>query len=577
MSKRSASSSPVGKQHEAKKAKLKAIETELVAHSELQHEQVVDNITVAEDPGAKTSNQTVSEETAIGVAMPQTESPAVEPAGPKANSSVKSTKPKRSTKEAFDKSWVPEEAKNDFEPPSQAEPHWGIIPRSVNYRPTEPQPSAKESGAEVVPPLWEDRKGDVRLQGPTRYIEDYDQAHHMYLRLMDQRCDSGSVKPRRRPIHYWYKAGGMLLDWGNSNALNDLNKGLKGAIRTNSHESAWQPDERAALARICVANGDASIWDIAVRFNDEIYPLAEGKTEEAGYPSGRTIESVRHEYLCYKSLYENGNTPTKATVKDIRLEQLVKTRAASAKEAKEAAKKAEKEAKKKAGKIAKAADPKAPKEKKSRKPQNDEDKKSTGSVSETAGVKRPPRFTKNPKGALNKEQLDFAEANAKAFLEALEAEEKAKAKSSHRPEDDEHMTEHAGAGVRSSSLPSTPTRGSVASPSFSVPFPTVRVMGQAQIVQSEPGAQVTSTMSPLARQPSESNVETRDATFVAEVETQNNTTTGVLVGALEVETAPVLKNPPEAAVEPAIVKITSVDKAARDVDIDEDYGKDDLF
>ncbi|KAJ4381483.1 hypothetical protein N0V86_002842 [Didymella sp. IMI 355093] len=585
MSKRSALLSPVGEQHEATKAKLKAVETEIVAQSGPKYEQAVDNITDAVDPGARTSDQTVSEETAIEVAMPQTESPALKPVKPRAKSKVKITKPKRSTKEAFDKSWVPEEAKNDFEPPDQAEPHWGIIPRSMNYRPTEPQPSAKESDAKVMPPLWEDRKGDVRLQGPTRYIEDYDQAHHMYLRLMDQRCDSGSVKPRRRPIHYWYKAGGMLLEWDNPDALNDLNKGLKGAIRTNSHEPAWQPNERAALAGICIANRDASIWDIAIIFNDEIHSLAEGKTEEAGYPSGRTIESVRHEYLCYKSLYESGNAPTKATVKDIRLAQLVKARVAGEKEAKEAEKKAEKEAKKKAGKSAKAAEPKATREKKSRKRKNDEDKKSTGRMRETAGVKKPPRFTKHPKRGLNKEQLDFADANAeenaKATTSQLLEPAVAAVEESHLPEDDEQMTELAGAGeIRSSSLLSTPVRVTITSPSFSVPSSTVRVMEQAHVVQSpDHGAQVTSsTISSLASQPSSDiNVETQYDTVATVVATQNITTTEVLVRALEFETAPIIENPSQAAVGQVMVKESFIDKAARDINVDDDYGDDDLF
>jgi len=101
---------------------------------------------------------------------------------------------------------------------------------------------------------------------------------------------------------------------------------------------------------------------------------------------------------------------------------------------KEAVKQAEKEAKK-AAREAKSAARNADKktkpasngEKKPRQQKSDEEKKATGKMSDTSGVKKPPRFIKNPKKPVTKEQEEFADANAQAFLKMLEAEEKAKA------------------------------------------------------------------------------------------------------------------------------------------------------
>lgn len=297
-----------------------------------QEQRIDDKTTDIEDTGVKTPVQVAPEEPTVKEGTPQADSPILQTVKPKSRTKKKNTKPKPSAEGAFDRTWKPEEA---VEPvPAQAQPHWGIVPRSTSYQPSEPQPSAKDTNAKVVPELLEDRKGDIRLQGPLRHIEGYDQAQDMYLRLMDQRCIPGGVKPRRKPVHYWYKAGGMLLHWDNSTALNDLNKGLKGAIRKNSEDPAWQADERTVLARICSENQNASISDIAVQFNDEKYPLATSIAEQAGYPTGRTIESVVHEYRCYASSYQAGVAPTKSTIKDIELAKLIHKRDEDEKNAK---------------------------------------------------------------------------------------------------------------------------------------------------------------------------------------------------------------------------------------------------
>lgn len=224
MSKRSATCSPAEGNHVAKKAKPAAIAID-ITDQECQQRKIVDgrtpaeNLTDVEETEVKTPVQIVSGKPGLREGTLQPDFPALLTVEPTVEGKKKNMKPKQPTKEAFDRSWKQAEAADNA--PAEVLPHWGIVPLSANYRPTEPQPSARSSDAEVRPRLWEDRKGEIRLQGPTRYIEGYDQAQHMYLPLMDQRCAAGSVKPRHKPVHYWYKAGGMLLDWTNSKLFQD--------------------------------------------------------------------------------------------------------------------------------------------------------------------------------------------------------------------------------------------------------------------------------------------------------------------------------------------------------------------
>ncbi|KAF3050104.1 hypothetical protein E8E11_004319 [Didymella keratinophila] len=546
---------------------------------------VHDTLTDAQDATAKAPAQIGPEESAVNEAMPQAESPAVQTVTPKSQGKKKTTKPKQSTEGAWNRTWKPKEAEAEL--PAQSEPHWGIVPR-------------------VKPDLWEDRKGDIRFQGPLRQIESYDQAQQMYLRLTDQRCVPGGVKPRRKPVHYWYKAGGMLLDWDNSEALNDLNKGLKGAIRKNSKDPAWQADERTVLARICNENQNASIWDIAVQFNDEKYPLAASIAEEAGYPTGRTIESVVHEYRCYAPSYQAGLAPTKSTVKNTELAKLIQKRDEDEKNAKEAVKQAENEAKKAAREAKSAArnaerkiKPAANGEKKPSKKKSDDDKKATSKVSHASGVKKPPRFTKNPKKPMTKEQEDFADANAQTFLETLEAEEKVKAGQEEPletaiatkeepllPVGGEQMPEITGeldAGDIRSSSPSD--EATVASSPQDSHYPTADVVEQTQIAEMpEDGVAVLHTeTTQVADEPSSDIVVETQPVTISEttvIEPQTTVETQVVSAPSQLEAAPVAQQPLEAAqatVTQIVVEEKFVEMSARDMEIDEDYEDNGLF
>jgi hypothetical protein len=213
--------------------------------------------------------------------------------------------------------WKPKPA---YVPIPPVQPHWGIVPRSGAHRPTEVQPPARDSDAAVRPALWEDRKGAVRVKRGTRYIDGYDQAFHMWLPLMDLRPTSKKNQaPKRIAVGYYYRHG-MPTDWNDPGPLNDLNKALQNAIKDRAYEKPWTNAERNALAQLFVADPQASMWDIAERFNDQIYPVEQNNEEEDQYPTGRFIEGIRHEYLTYKSTYDKGEAPTEHTSTDTPLE-----------------------------------------------------------------------------------------------------------------------------------------------------------------------------------------------------------------------------------------------------------------
>ncbi|UPX15661.1 uncharacterized protein EKO05_0006102 [Ascochyta rabiei] len=225
------------------------------------------------------------------------------------------TKTKRKAGDGFTP-WKPEAV----DIPATVQPHWGIVPRPGGYRPSEIQPPAKDTNAAVHPALWEDRKGAVRVKRGSRYINGYDQAIHMWLPLMDMRPISRKNQaPKRQPVIYYYNHG-MPTDWNDVGAINDLNKALQEAIKAKSNkEPSFTAAERTALAKLFAEDKKASIWDIAEQFNDQVHPITEAEKEQ--YPKGRFTESIRHEYLMYKSTYDKGEAPTDATKKDIELEK----------------------------------------------------------------------------------------------------------------------------------------------------------------------------------------------------------------------------------------------------------------
>ncbi|KAF3006916.1 hypothetical protein E8E13_011217 [Curvularia kusanoi] len=232
------------------------------------------------------------------------------------NEETKST-PKRKAGEGFIP-WKPAQADA---PLPELQPHWGIIPRPGTYeRPSEPQPAARDSNGEIRPPLWEDRKGAVRLKRGDRFMNGYDQVQHMWLPLIDVRPKSAKNQQPRRRLKLYYFAHGLPQNWTSSDALNDINKALQEAVKANSNKEApYSIAEREVLANIFAENPEISLLDAAELFNERAYPLT--GSEEGRYPTGRFTESIQHEFRMYKSVYTAGKAPTATTKKEIPLDE----------------------------------------------------------------------------------------------------------------------------------------------------------------------------------------------------------------------------------------------------------------
>lgn len=293
-------------------------------------------------------------------------------------------------------------------------PHWGVIPRTGGVRPSktlEDQLPARKSDAAIFPALWDDRKGDVRLRRGARFMNGYDQAQHMWLPLMDLRPIGGkNQKPKRRAVIFEYLHG-MPDDWNDTTSLNDMNKALQGAIKSHAHEAPWSQVERDCLAHICAEHPEKCIWYIAEQFNDIAHPVTPEELEDDQYPKGRSIESIRHEYLVHKLYYEKGYAPTQEDKTNLPIIQCQAVWLADKKVA-EAAAKADAKAAKAAAKVA------AKKEKAAV-------KAATKKMSDTNNVKKPKR---SPKSKYLKTEEDMATSTdaTSQLLEETEAAEIAK-------------------------------------------------------------------------------------------------------------------------------------------------------
>ncbi|KAG9197167.1 hypothetical protein G6514_002219 [Epicoccum nigrum] len=371
--------------------------------------------------------------------------------------------------------WTPPRA---LEPLPELQPHWGIVPRHGGYeRPLMPQPPARDSDGSIRPPLWEDRKGAVRVKRGSRFVDGYDQADHMWLPLMDVRpVSTKNQQPRRKVIGYWYPHG-MPADWNNSTVLNDVNKALQEAIKSNSNKDApYNLAERQVLAKIFAEDPEISLLDAAELFNERAHPVT--GSEEGSYPTGRFTESIQHEFRSYQSVYVKGEVPTATTPKESALEEHYEIWKAEQKRAEidakkeaKAAAKAEKQAAKEAKAKAKAAaeekeartKAKAEKEadKTTKKPRA---KKRERKMSETAGVTKK-RSTKQPYSTKTpftmEEMLARAEATGLIIEKRVAAEEAAAAeaaeKAAQEAAETETDTETETATVPTTEQTATPT------------------------------------------------------------------------------------------------------------------------
>lgn len=200
---------------------------------------------------------------------------------------------------------------------------WGTkpFPGQEGPQPHPDLPPARTSNAATTPDMWEDRKYRFK---PGQYHKSFgpmedksdgpllDQDDNLVIKLMDMRPKSHkNPEPRRIPVVYMYE-NGKPKDWHNEQALKALNDRRREAIWRITQDAPWTEMEREYLATLCSEFPDASILELAERFN---YRFKGDFKEPSAFSfdhlhEGRTLESVRHEYLEWKSLYDEGITPT---------------------------------------------------------------------------------------------------------------------------------------------------------------------------------------------------------------------------------------------------------------------------
>ncbi|RMZ74465.1 hypothetical protein GMOD_00003509 [Pyrenophora seminiperda CCB06] len=206
----------------------------------------------------------------------------------------------------------------------EANEFWGIKPLPGSQRPDPDQPSARESNGQTNPPMWEDR--GYRYKRGTRHVKYFgpitpdnvdtlkptlDQEELLVVKMIDMRAKSGKDQmPKRAPAIYCY--GKVPRDWNHMQTIKALNDRRYQAIDRMTMDAPWTRIERAYLASLLAENPNASIWELTELHNDRF--MNKDFTTETGFDfaelsTGRTVESVRHEYCTYKPIYDKGEVP----------------------------------------------------------------------------------------------------------------------------------------------------------------------------------------------------------------------------------------------------------------------------
>lgn len=250
---------------------------------------------------------------------PEAETPKPQVKGKgKAKAEPKKASKRPPVKQAFTE-WTPE-----IECPPK-NPFWGIKPVTGDALPHPDQPSARDSNAATNPPMWENRK--FRYKRGSRYVKyfgriepegahdgpDLDQEDLLILRLIDMRPKGKKdAAPRRLPLAYFYEHG-KPNDWNDMQAIKALNDRRGQAITRITCDPPWSYIEREYLAELCSEFPDASIWELTIRHNDRFKD--KDYTEDTAFigshqlSTGRTVESVRDQYMQYKPAYDRGEAP----------------------------------------------------------------------------------------------------------------------------------------------------------------------------------------------------------------------------------------------------------------------------
>jgi hypothetical protein len=201
---------------------------------------------------------------------------------------------------------------------------WGRKPESGDPRPSPNQPSARESHGQTDPPMWENR--GYRYKRPFRYTKhnyqvepdnvdelprNRDQEDLLTVKLIDMRPKKkDDPEPKRAPTIYCYKK--TPKDWKCKQSIKALNDRRYQAIDRITMDPPWSRIEREYLASLLRDNPDASIWELTElhndRFKDKDYTQDTGLHMQT-LSTGRTVESVRHQYTTYKPSYDHGEPP----------------------------------------------------------------------------------------------------------------------------------------------------------------------------------------------------------------------------------------------------------------------------
>lgn len=236
--------------------------------------------------------------------------------------SAETTKPARKTKlPPIKECFVPWKPTVALPAPSD---FWGIKPKTGDACPHPDQPSARETNGATNPPMWEDRK--FRFKRGSRYTKyfgpiepgdsangpDVDQENLLVVQLIDMRARSTKdPTPRRLPTTYAFEHG-KPKDWNNMQAVKCLNDRRGQALDRVCCDAPWSKIERQYLSQIINEHPDASIWKWTELYNDRF--MDDDFATSSGFTfveksEGRTVESVRHEYVTYNVAYNNGAPP----------------------------------------------------------------------------------------------------------------------------------------------------------------------------------------------------------------------------------------------------------------------------
>ncbi|KAF2689828.1 hypothetical protein K458DRAFT_95520 [Lentithecium fluviatile CBS 122367] len=211
---------------------------------------------------------------------------------------------------------------------------WGRkpMPGPEGPKPHPDQPVARTNNAQTIPELWEDRK--FRFKKGSRFVQTFrrgeevpedtparlDQQQNLVLNLIDMRPKSRKDPTPRRMATYYIYENGLPKDWDNKQTIKALNDRRQQAIDRITMDPPWTNFEREYLCSLFIDHPDASILEIAERFNWRF--MDQDFTKPTGFggwdyiSKGRTTESIRHEYLTYKHKYDVGEVPHKKELAD---------------------------------------------------------------------------------------------------------------------------------------------------------------------------------------------------------------------------------------------------------------------